>query len=103
MVSQIIHVADCELLEHYFEQLRDAMAVLARKQLTHGDLSPYNVLAAGDRLVVIDLPQVVDLVANPHGPDLLLRDCRTMCAWFVRRGLPVDADELFGEVVGHAF
>ena len=43
--------------------------------IVHGDLSAYNILAAGDRLVIIDLPQMVDLVGNPKGMDFLLRDC----------------------------
>ena len=91
------------LLASYFEQLRDFLGVLAREGVVHGDLSPYNVLATGERLVVIDLPQVVDLVANPHGQEFLLRDCATMCAWFRRRGLDVDEHELFGEVVAQAW
>ena len=53
-----------DLLASYFDQLRDAMAALARHGVAHGDLSPYNILAAGDRLVVIDLPQAVDIVAT---------------------------------------
>ena len=92
-----------QLLESYYEQLREILGALARAGLAHGDLSPYNVLAAGDRLVVIDLPQVVDIVANPAGPDFLLRDCRNMCTWFRRRGLEVDIDELFGEVIAQAY
>ncbi|CAA9331088.1 MAG: RIO1/ZK632.3/MJ0444 family protein [uncultured Nocardioidaceae bacterium] len=91
------------LLEHYYDQVRDILGLLARAGVVHGDLSPYNVLAADDRLVVIDLPQVVDLVANPAGTDFLLRDCRNMCAWFVRRGLEVDEQSLFAEVVAQAF
>ena len=51
--------------------------------VAHGDLSPYNVLAAGERLVVIDLPQAVDIVANPAGMDFLMRDCHNVCPWFV--------------------
>ena len=57
---------------------------------------------AGERLVVIDLPQVVDLVANPFASDVLLRDCRTVCAWFAARGLDVDADALFADLLGQA-
>jgi RIO kinase 1 len=91
------------LLRTYLEQLRDFLAALARAGLVHGDLSPYNVLATGERLVVIDLPQVVDLVANPRGQEFLLRDCANMCAWFRRRGLEVDEHELFGEVVAQAW
>jgi len=84
-----------ELLRSYFAQVRDAMTVLAGMGLAHGDLSPYNILAAGDRLVVIDLPQAVDIVANPTGMDLLMRDCHNVCSWFVARGLDVDEQELF--------
>jgi RIO kinase 1 len=94
---------DRALLESYFEQMRSALEALARDGIVHGDLSPYNVLAAGDRLVVIDLPQIVDLVANPAGPDFLLRDCHNMCTWFQRRGLDVDEHELFGEVLAQAY
>jgi RIO kinase 1 len=94
---------DQALLESYFEQVREILGSLARAGVAHGDLSPYNVLAAGDRLVVIDLPQVVDIVANPSGTDFLLRDCHNMCTWFQRRGLPVDSHDLFGEVVAQAY
>ena len=69
----------------------------------HGDLSAYNILAAGDRLVIIDLPQVVDLVGNPAGMDFLMRDCANMCAWFRARGLDVDEHELFGDLMAHAW
>ena len=92
-----------ELLASWFEQVRDILVLLARAGLAHGDLSPYNVLAAGDRLVVIDLPQVVDVVANPLGTEFLMRDCHHMCTWFRRRGLDVDEEALFAEVVAHAY
>ena len=94
---------DPELLRSYYDQLSGVLADLARHGLVHGDLSAYNVLAAGERLVVIDLPQVVDLVANPAGPDFLLRDCTNVCRWFRARGLEVDEQDLFGEVMAHAF
>jgi RIO kinase 1 len=94
---------DRPLLEAYYEQLRDALGALARDGVAHGDLSPYNVLAAGERLVIIDLPQVVDIVANPSGTDYLLRDCQNLCTWFRRRGLDVDEHDLFGEVVAQAY
>ena len=55
------------LLESYFDQLREAMATMAQHGIVHGDLSAYNLLAAGDPPVIIDLPQIVDLVGNPQG------------------------------------
>jgi len=51
-------------------------------------------------VVAIDLPQVVDLVSNPQGFDLLHRDCVNVCDWFTRQRLECDAEELFGELVG---
>ena len=60
-----------------WRQLVDALRGLARHGLTHGDLSAYNLLVhrtGASRLVVIDLPQVVDVVGNPQGPAFLARD-----------------------------
>lgn len=94
---------DPRLLEAYFDQLRQAMIVMARLGVAHGDLSGYNILAAGERVVIIDLPQIVDLVANPQGMDFLLRDCHNIGRWFASRGLDVDAESLFAELVGSAF
>lgn len=92
-----------DLLTSYFDQMREAMAELARHGVAHGDLSPYNILAAGERLVIIDLPQTVDIVGNPAGMDFLMRDCHNVCSWFVARGLEVDEHELFSELLSHAF
>ncbi len=94
---------DPRLLASYHAQLVGVLAELVRHGLVHGDLSAYNVLAAGERLVVIDLPQVVDLVGNPAGSNFLLRDCTNVCRWFRSRGLDVDEHELFGELMTHAF
>ena len=91
------------LLAAYFDQIREAIGTMAQHGLVHGDLSAYNMLAQGDRVVIIDLPQVVDLVGNPTGMDFLMRDCANVCAWFRGRGLDVDEHDLFGDVVAHAF
>jgi len=85
-----------------FDQCRDAMVILARAGFAHGDLSAYNVLVHDDRLVIIDLPQIVDIATNPRGPDFLERDCRNIARWFGSRGYPVDADELFGDLMAEA-
>lgn len=84
-------------LAELHDQLRHLLLDLATLGWAHGDLSPYNLLVRGGDLVVIDWPQVVDVVGNPRGFEYLERDVRTTCAWFARRGLEVDADTLFGE------
>ena len=92
-----------ETLLSYFDQLKEAMSVLARRGMAHGDLSPYNILAHGERLVIIDLPQVIDIVGNPAGVEFLLRDCRNVCSWFRSRGLEVDPEELLSELLAQAW
>jgi RIO kinase 1 len=94
---------DPALLQSYFDQLTDALVTMVQHGVVHGDLSAYNILAAGDRLVIIDLPQIVDLVGNLNGMDYLQRDCANICGWFRARGLEVDEHALFGELMAHAF
>lgn len=69
-------------------QLISAMDLLAHAGLTHGDLSAYNLLVHDGQLILIDLPQVVDVVTNPRGAEFLHRDVRNVATWFEQRGLP---------------
>jgi RIO kinase 1 len=90
-------------LADLFEQCVAALRTLARLGYAHGDLSAYNVLVHHGRVVLIDLPQVVDLVVNPQGPWYLQRDCENLCAWFRRRGLDSpDYDYLLGDLMAEA-
>lgn len=93
---------DPALLPALFEQLREVLIVLSQRGWAHGDLSPYNVLLDGDRLVLIDWPQIVDIIGNPRGFEFLERDVATMCRWFHSRGLEVDQGELLGDLVAAA-
>lgn len=93
---------DAGLLAELFEQLRESMTVLAQRGWAHGDLSPYNVLLDGERLVLIDWPQIVDIIGNPRGFDFLERDVANMCRWFQSKGLAVDEGEFLGDLVAAA-
>ena len=75
------------LLAALWDQLVEALVTLARHGLAHGDLSAYNLLVDQERLVMIDLPQVVDVVANPQGAGYLDRDAANIAAWFSARGV----------------
>ncbi|MGI9615751.1 MAG: RIO1 family regulatory kinase/ATPase [Acidimicrobiales bacterium] len=81
------------------EQLIDGLATIAAAGWAHGDLSAYNLLWWDDRLWFIDFPQAVDLAANPQGIDFLHRDVVNVCAWFTRRGHPLDPEDLFAELL----
>jgi len=68
-------------------QLVHSMVSLAQLGFAHGDLSAYNLLVHGGRLVVIDTPQVVDVIANPRGGEFLDRDAANVGKWFTARGV----------------
>ncbi|MEV0682042.1 RIO1 family regulatory kinase/ATPase [Actinosynnema sp. NPDC050436] len=94
-----------ELLD-LWRQLVEALTTLASAGLAHGDLSAFNLMVHDGRLVVIDLPQVVDVVANPRGAEFLERDVRNVAGWFASRGLapeladPADLVELLLDTAG---
>ncbi|GLW58968.1 serine protein kinase RIO [Kitasatospora phosalacinea] len=75
-------------IDDLWAQLGRSLSLLAYDGYAHGDLSAYNILVHRGRLVVIDVPQIVDVVANPRGLSFLERDVRNVGAWFVSRGLP---------------
>ena len=79
------------------------LAALTRAGLVHADLSPFNLLWWRRRVWLIDLPQAVDLVANPHGFDLLHRDVTNVSTWFARHGHACDADETFAALLAEAW
>jgi RIO kinase 1 len=74
-------------LAELWDQLVQALVDLARDGLAHGDLSAYNLLVHDGRLVMIDLPQVVDVIANPRGAWFLTRDAENVARWFTQHGL----------------
>jgi RIO kinase 1 len=88
---------DAAGLASLWDQLVSALCTLAGHGLAHGDLSPYNLLVDDGRLVMIDLPQVVDVIANPNGREFLARDARNVATWFAKAGHPAaDGDALAG-------
>lgn len=86
-----------------YEQLLADLAALTRTGTVHADLSPYNLLWWRDRLWMIDFPQAVDLLQNPHGFDLLHHDVITMTTWFARKGVPCDGEALYADLLAEAF
>jgi RIO kinase 1 len=74
-------------LADLWDQLVAALVALARDGLAHGDLSAYNLLVHDDRVVMIDLPQIVDVIANPRGAWFLERDAANVGRWFMAHGL----------------
>jgi RIO kinase 1 len=94
--------AGTDELRDLWEQMTDALSVMARAQVAHGDLSPYNTLVHDGRLVLIDLPQIVDVIANPQGAEFIARDVHNVASWFAARGLDVNPEALLERLLYEA-
>ena len=86
-------------LDDAFEQLVIGMRILIGEGLAHGDLSAYNLLWWNERLWFIDFPQTIDIAANLAGLDFVQRDVVNVCAWFQRRGLDIDPEDAFADLL----
>lgn len=82
-----------------FDQLMTGLHTMVGEGYAHADLSAYNLLWWEDRLWFIDFPQSVDIAANPQGVEFLHRDVLNVCTWFAHRGLDVDGEEVFADVL----
>ena len=86
-------------LHDAFDQLVVGLRSITASGYAHGDLSAYNLLWWQERLWFIDFPQAVDIAANLQGIDFLHRDVLNICGWFERRGVAVDAEEVFADLL----
>jgi len=86
-----------------WEQLLASLRALTAAGVVHADLSAYNLLWWHGRVVLIDLPQAVEFTTNVDAPDLLHRDLANVAGWFERRGVAVDLEQVFGELIALAW
>lgn len=94
---------DRAALPGLFEQVRENLRIFARTGMVHADLSAYNVLLWQGRTWIIDLPQAVPYLENLDATDFLHRDVHNICAWFVRKGMNIDPEEVFAELLNDLF
>ena len=71
--------------------------------LVHADLSAYNVLWWRGQLVIIDLPQAVEFTTNTDAFELLHRDVANVGEWLRRRGVDLDVEAVYAELVSIAW
>jgi len=91
LVSAPLSAAEAQRL---FDQAMRNIRIFLAKDRVHGDLSPYNMLLWNDRLVIIDLPQVVHARWNDEAFNVLKRDIENILQFFSRRGVKASATEL---------
>jgi RIO kinase 1 len=85
-----------------WEQLLESLRALSAAGIVHADLSTYNLLWWKGRLVLIDLPQAVEFTTNTDAYDLLHRDLVNVVTWFSRRGIRVDLEAVYAELLALA-
>ena len=84
--------------ERVWNELVDEIARMLQAERVHGDLSAYNVLWWRERAVLIDFSQSVEVVAHPAARDLLVRDITSLSAYFKRRGVEIDVDDVLARI-----
>lgn len=90
---------DADAVASAWAQLVESLRALTAAGVVHADLSAYNMLWWGGRLVLIDLPQAVEFTTNTDAYTLLHRDLTNVAGWFVRRGVSVQVEELYAELL----
>jgi RIO kinase 1 len=93
--------ADTADLPDLWRQLVAELTTMARAGYTHGDLSAYNLLVHDGKVIIIDLPQIVDVVANPQGRQFLVRDAHNVAGWFHAHGVAEANGEELADQLSH--
>jgi RIO kinase 1 len=73
-----------------FEQSVTLLKKMLELDKVHGDFSTYNLLYWQEKVIVIDVPQMVNVKENKHAGELLERDVRSLCTSFKKHGIYVD-------------
>ena len=87
-----------EQAQPMFDRLLWHVELMLSHNRVHGDLSAYNVLYWEERAIVIDFPQAVSALSNPHAPRLLHRDIERLCQYFTRYGVEAESGLLAREM-----
>ena len=95
---QAARLSTRELADAY-DQLVVGLREITAQGIGHGDLSAYNLLWWEGQLWFIDFPQSVDIAANPQGLNYVHRDAVNICKWFKQKGMEVDGEELFADLL----
>lgn len=93
---------DAEDAEDAYRQSARILVRLAELGLVHGDFSTYNLLWHQGKVVLIDVPQMMELAVSRSARGLLERDVRTLATSFRRLRAQADPRALLAEALGAA-
>lgn len=84
-----------------FRQSVDLMTRLYRIGLVHGDYSTYNLLWHRGQVIIMDLPQMME-IEQPAAREKLLQDVQSLCVTFGQLGVEADPATLLRVVTAPA-
>jgi RIO kinase 1 len=93
---------DREDAKDAYRQSAGILVRLAALGLVHGDFSTYNLLWHDGKVVLIDVPQMMELAVSRSARGLLERDVHTLVASFRRLRVQADPRALLAEALGAA-
>lgn len=82
--------------ESAFSQSVTLLSALLKLGKVHGDFSAYNLLWWEGRVIIIDVPQMVETRENPNADELLERDVTSLCRSL--KGVRADPAEVLARV-----
>jgi RIO kinase 1 len=90
-----------EAAQDAFEQSVHWLKKMLELGKVHGDYSTYNLLYHQDKVIVIDVPQMVNVAENYNARELLERDIRSLCMSFKKLGVYADPSKVLRDVLRH--
>jgi RIO kinase 1 len=83
--------------KEFFNQVIKLIKKLYKHNLTHGDLSAFNILNHNEKPVFIDFSHTTTK-DNPRFKELFERDLKTMVNYFNKKGLKITYENLLKEI-----
>jgi RIO kinase 1 len=81
----------------FFAQCLEMLERWTAAGMVHGDLSEYNIINHDETPVFIDFSHAAPL-ATPNAEDLLARDVKNLCAYFIKHGVAIDEPALLARM-----
>jgi len=86
-------VSELDWWDVYRQVVENFARMVFKAKLVHADLSEFNMLYQGGRIVFIDLGQAVSL-QHPKAREFLDRDLKNIARFFSKKGVQKSAEEI---------
>lgn len=81
----------------FFKKVIKNITLLYQNNLTHGDLSAFNILNHNENPVFIDFSQAT-ISKSPRFNELFARDVRIICTYFTKLGIELNSQQIINTI-----